>query len=142
MVALASWAKPVVSAAVASLMVKPPLQTISEFVTSRNSACTARFCPSRSSINRSDSTCRNALRPDTAPMRPITATPRMLDSSMVIRILDWMPNRNRLRSGVRRVRFAGCGAGAGAMSDSASVSSLVVNRLPFSRGRSAPNAAD
>ncbi len=67
-------------------------------VNSRNSASTCRFCDSRNSINRSDSTSRNALRPDIAPIRPITATPRMLDSSIAIRILDWMPNRKRVQT--------------------------------------------
>lgn len=100
MVALASCAKSALSAVVASLMLNPPLQTISEFDTSRN-ACTARFCDSRNSINRSDSTCRNAFRPDTAPMSPMTATPRMLDSNIMTRILDCRPNRKRLSTGGR-----------------------------------------
>ncbi len=105
MFALASWAKAVLRFAVASLMPKPPLCTISELVSSLNNACTARFWDSRISISRSDSTSRNAVRPDTAPMRPITATPKMLESSIVIRILDWMPNRKRLRGW--RVRVTG-----------------------------------
>ncbi len=81
---LVTWAKPTLNAILMS-RIPNPLFVDDQRSSPTRSASTDRLYHSCNSTNRSDSTCRNALRPDKAPMTPTMPTYSTLQTNSLDR---------------------------------------------------------